>query len=234
MISLWSLLIALVVEQVVGLRAFLPLSRTRIGSTKLFSTTIERDTITKHPLCLSFPELTHTMQGSGKAKAVWKSLRQGIDPLQGDLLTIKGKQLLLNALADQPLLQATEVSQVVSDCGTRKLLLRLTDGQEVESVLIPSTKYSRTTLCVSSQVGCDRGCAFCLTGKMGLVRNLTAVEIVSQVVHGLRVSRAESMPPLCNSKTTISLLCHSYTMGCRLLIFRCSCSCFHGHGRRWS
>ncbi len=67
-------------------------------------------------------------------------------------------------------------------CGeeTTKLLFRLKDGEAVESVIIPDGK--KRTLCVSSQVGCPLGCAFCLTGKMGFVRNLTAAEIVGQVI----------------------------------------------------
>lgn len=210
----WSLLFAvlsvLTFQPIDGLRANVMIPRASIRSIKMLSEVQE----SIHPLSLSFPELTHVLDGSGKAKAVWKSLRQGLDPLQDNLLSMKAKQLILNALSDQPLLQAVEVSQVVSDCGTRKLLLQLADGQEVESVLIPSTKYNRTTLCVSSQVGCDRGCAFCLTGKMGLVRNLTAVEIVSQVVHGLRVSRIESMPPLLNSKSFLVYFCDCVWMCC--------------------
>ena len=63
--------------------------------------------------------------------------------------------------------------------GTEKFLLRLADGQQIESVFIPDTPAM--TFCVSTQVGCAMACAFCLTGKMGLVRNLTAGEIVGQV-----------------------------------------------------
>ncbi|MBI4477835.1 MAG: 23S rRNA (adenine(2503)-C(2))-methyltransferase RlmN [Acidobacteria bacterium] len=63
--------------------------------------------------------------------------------------------------------------------GTRKFHLRLSDGREIESVFIPDTPAM--TFCVSTQVGCAMACAFCLTGKMGLVRNLTAGEIVGQV-----------------------------------------------------
>jgi len=63
--------------------------------------------------------------------------------------------------------------------GTEKFLLRLADGQQIESVFIPDTPSM--TFCVSTQVGCAMACAFCLTGKMGLVRNLTAGEIVGQV-----------------------------------------------------
>jgi 23S rRNA (adenine2503-C2)-methyltransferase len=63
--------------------------------------------------------------------------------------------------------------------GTEKFLLRLADGRTIESVFIPDTPSM--TFCISTQIGCAMACAFCLTGKMGLVRNLTAGEIVGQV-----------------------------------------------------
>jgi len=63
--------------------------------------------------------------------------------------------------------------------GTEKFLLRLGDGKTIESVFIPDTPAM--TFCISTQVGCAMACAFCLTGKMGLARNLTAGEIVGQV-----------------------------------------------------
>ncbi len=63
--------------------------------------------------------------------------------------------------------------------GTRKALLRADDGALVESVLIPEER--RNTLCLSTQVGCSLACAFCATGAMGLVRNLSTAEIVDQV-----------------------------------------------------
>ena len=66
-----------------------------------------------------------------------------------------------------------------SNDGTTKFLLRLRDGLEVESVFIPDTPAM--TFCVSTQAGCAMRCAFCLTGKMGLRRNLTAGEIAAQV-----------------------------------------------------
>jgi len=68
--------------------------------------------------------------------------------------------------------------------GTRKLLLRLPDRQAIEAVIIPAT--GRTTLCVSSQVGCAMKCAFCATARMGLRRNLSAGEIVGQVIAARR------------------------------------------------
>ncbi|MPZ11638.1 MAG: 23S rRNA (adenine(2503)-C(2))-methyltransferase RlmN [Kiloniellaceae bacterium] len=71
------------------------------------------------------------------------------------------------------------VAQVSRD-GTRKWLLRLADGQEVETVYIP--EEDRGTLCVSSQVGCTLTCKFCHTGTQRLVRNLSPAEIVSQIM----------------------------------------------------
>ncbi|HKT80834.1 MAG TPA: 23S rRNA (adenine(2503)-C(2))-methyltransferase RlmN [Vicinamibacterales bacterium] len=78
-------------------------------------------------------------------------------------------------LISTPTVQAHEQS---TD-GTEKFLLRLVDGREIESVFIPDTPAM--TFCISTQVGCAMACAFCLTGKMGLVRNLTAGEIAGQV-----------------------------------------------------
>ena len=63
--------------------------------------------------------------------------------------------------------------------GTEKFLLRFDDGRTVESEFIPDTPAM--TFCISTQVGCAMACAFCLTGKMGLVRHLTAGEIAGQV-----------------------------------------------------
>lgn len=63
---------------------------------------------------------------------------------------------------------------------TVKFLFKLSDGQLVESVLMPET--SRITICLSSQVGCRQACRFCHTGKMGLLRNLESGEIISQIM----------------------------------------------------
>ena len=67
----------------------------------------------------------------------------------------------------------------LSEDGTVKLLLELEDRRRIESVFIPDTPSQ--TFCVSTQVGCAMKCGFCLTGKMGLVRNLTPGEITGQV-----------------------------------------------------
>ncbi len=71
------------------------------------------------------------------------------------------------------------VSRETSSDGTAKFLLRLEDGQLIESVFIPDTPAN--TFCLSTQVGCAMKCGFCLTGKMGIIRNLTPGEIVGQV-----------------------------------------------------
>jgi 23S rRNA (adenine2503-C2)-methyltransferase len=72
------------------------------------------------------------------------------------------------------------VDDQVSGDGTRKFVFALADGRKIESVFIPDTPAM--TFCVSTQVGCAMSCGFCLTGKMGLVRNLTAGEIAAQAV----------------------------------------------------
>lgn len=72
------------------------------------------------------------------------------------------------------------VSKQVSADGTRKYLVRIAGGHEVEVVYIPET--DRGTLCISSQVGCTLTCSFCHTGTQKLVRNLTAGEIIGQVM----------------------------------------------------
>ena len=72
------------------------------------------------------------------------------------------------------------VSKNVSEDGTRKYLVRIAGGHEVEVVYIPET--DRGTLCISSQVGCTLTCSFCHTGTQKLVRNLTSGEIVGQIM----------------------------------------------------
>ena len=70
-------------------------------------------------------------------------------------------------------------SRDISSDGTQKFLLELADGRRIESVFIPDTPAM--TFCISSQVGCAMDCGFCLTGKMGFIRNLTPGEILAQV-----------------------------------------------------
>jgi 23S rRNA (adenine2503-C2)-methyltransferase len=85
------------------------------------------------------------------------------------------------ALAERAELKLPEVERVTPSLdGSRKLVFRLHDGSRVSSVLMPDDE--RLTLCLSTQVGCGFGCAFCLTGTMGLERNLDASEIVAQLL----------------------------------------------------
>ncbi|MBK8097643.1 MAG: 23S rRNA (adenine(2503)-C(2))-methyltransferase RlmN [Planctomycetes bacterium] len=78
--------------------------------------------------------------------------------------------------------RSTAVAKVdAADDGTEKLLLRLFDGESVECVLIPDG--DRTTLCISTQVGCPVRCVFCASGMFGVQRNLGAGEILEQVLH---------------------------------------------------
>lgn len=83
-----------------------------------------------------------------------------------------------------------------SDGQTRKFLLRLNDGQTVETVIMGYP--GRSTACVSTQVGCAMGCTFCATGKSGFTRHLRPGEIVAQVLHCQRALRAEGREPLRN------------------------------------
>jgi len=103
--------------------------------------------------------------------------RRGVTELAAmtDLPLELRDQLATEFTLTTPALEHREVS---AD-GTEKYLLRLADGRQIESVFIPDTPAM--TFCLSTQVGCAMACAFCLTGKMGLVRNLTAGEIVGQV-----------------------------------------------------
>jgi 23S rRNA (adenine2503-C2)-methyltransferase len=101
---------------------------------------------------------------------------------------------LEEAIAAEVVTTCSEIQS--SDGFTRKYLLGLADGCRVETVLM--LFRGRATACVSSQVGCAMGCVFCATAQMGLVRQLTAGEIVQQVVHANRVLEERGEPPLRN------------------------------------
>ena len=88
-------------------------------------------------------------------------------------------------------MRAPEVAEEhISADGTRKWLVRVTGGSCVETVFIPED--GRSTLCVSSQVGCALDCSFCSTGKQGFKRDLTAAEIIGQVWIAARPSAAQA------------------------------------------
>ncbi len=97
----------------------------------------------------------------------------------GDITTLS-KNLRAELEDKIPWMSVTEMKKQKSEKdGTMKALLKLQDGLAIETVAMPNTRDA-WTLCLSSQVGCAVGCAFCATGKMGLKRNLTREEIVDQ------------------------------------------------------
>ena len=84
--------------------------------------------------------------------------------------------------------------------GSRKLLIQLEDAAQIEAVILPAHGKGRTTLCVSSQVGCGRRCVFCETGRVGLRRNLRAGEITEQLWLAQQVwaEHRGPLPPITN------------------------------------
>ncbi|MDC1059008.1 23S rRNA (adenine(2503)-C(2))-methyltransferase RlmN [Planktomarina temperata] len=114
-------------------------------------------------------------------------------------------------LADHFVIAIPEVvSKQVSTDGTRKYLVRIAGGHEVETVYIPES--DRGTLCISSQVGCTLTCSFCHTGTQKLVRNLTAGEIIGQVMLA-RNDLGEWPAPGRNPATSARLLSNIVLMG---------------------
>ena len=118
-------------------------------------------------------------QSKMRANQVWRWLYQrGVS--DWEVMTDLAKPFRA-ALAEKFEIKRPEiVERQLSADGTRKYLLRISGGHEVEAVYIP--EEDRGTLCVSSQVGCTLSCTFCHTGTQKLVRNLTAAEIVGQVL----------------------------------------------------
>ena len=102
-----------------------------------------------------------------------KSLREQLEVLA----EIKAPEVVLDELSDD---------------GTRKWVLKLDDGNQIETVYIPES--DRGTLCVSSQVGCALDCSFCSTGRRGFNRNLTTAEIIAQVWLATRLVYEEKKP----------------------------------------
>jgi 23S rRNA (adenine2503-C2)-methyltransferase len=94
-------------------------------------------------------------------------------------------------LADNLWPFALEVEQIADRGATRKWLLRTRDGAGIETVLMGYPR--RTTLCISSQVGCAMGCTFCATGQFGFERHLEPGEIVAQVAYGNAMLRSRPM-----------------------------------------
>lgn len=113
----------------------------------------------------------------GRQLATWL-YRKGVFSL--DAMTDLPKEFR-QAVAERAVIELPQVERATpSQDGSRKLVFKLHDGNLVSAVVMPDD--DRITLCLSTQVGCGYACAFCLTGTMGLERNLTAGEIVGQLL----------------------------------------------------
>lgn len=137
----------------------------------------------RHLVGLDRGELTALVGDLGepafRARQLWHWIyHQGADDFAAMSTLAKGLRSRL--AAEYSLARPAVRSQQRSHDGTRKWLLRLPDLQEVEAVFIPEAE--RGTLCVSSQVGCTLTCRFCHTGTQRLVRNLSAGEILGQIM----------------------------------------------------
>jgi 23S rRNA (adenine2503-C2)-methyltransferase len=132
---------------------------------------------------MTLEELTAYLAGKGKERFRAKQIMQWIyrhGATSFDVMTTLSRDLR-SELESSAIVSNLETLKVEkSEDGTKKYLFQLSDGETVETVRIPMEK-DRATLCVSTQVGCGMGCTFCLTGTMGLKRNLLASEIVNQV-----------------------------------------------------
>ncbi len=111
---------------------------------------------------------------------IWQHMARDFDAMSSLSRSLRAQ------LAELAVVRWPEVDRVqVSSDGTTKFLLRLEDGQKVETVLIPSVNRegnTRWTQCLSTQVGCAMGCTFCSTGTMGFTRNMTMGEILGQIL----------------------------------------------------
>lgn len=134
---------------------------------------------------IEFADLMAAKLGKGREHAItlYRDWYHGVSSEFGNAGALLGQML---ELADFSYLEPV---QGRSDPYAEKLLFKTAEGFEIESVIIPME--AGNTLCVSSQVGCRMGCRFCETGKMGLVKQLTPREIVSQVYYAQHVMKAE-------------------------------------------
>jgi len=143
-------------------------------------------------LDLSKEELSNEIKPSFRAKQIYQWLYQKYVTSFEEMKNLPKE--LQAALKETYYLDPLRIAKIeVSKDGSKKYLFELKDGNTVESVLLPMKQeqvdeegrrvhHTRYTICISSQVGCKIGCAFCLTGKSGFKRNLSAGEITSQVL----------------------------------------------------
>ena len=168
---------------------------------------------------LNLKELTDLMTENGKsayhAKQIWQMLyRQSAeDPSEFSFLPEDLRQKLRDRFCFRPLSVDQDLRS--ADGQTNKFLFRLQDGRKIETVLIrytslrfpamnsdekmsgsvPKLERERSTVCISTQVGCPMNCAFCATGQMGFIRSLSAGEIAAQVLFVSRLLRSKGLKP---------------------------------------
>jgi 23S rRNA (adenine2503-C2)-methyltransferase len=131
---------------------------------------------------LDLPEVESALESRGHERFHGRQLYRWIykrGVVDFDKMTDLSKDLRARLGDEFNIVTPAVVSDLQSVDGTRKFVLELADDRRIEAVFIPDTPAM--TFCISTQVGCAMGCGFCLTGKMGLVRNLTAGEIAGQV-----------------------------------------------------
>ncbi|MCB9149830.1 MAG: 23S rRNA (adenine(2503)-C(2))-methyltransferase RlmN [Caldilineaceae bacterium] len=154
---------------------------------------------------LSQPELAELVAQQGqpafRARQLWEWIYKHY-AADFDEMTNLPKTLRTALAATATVNPLSLVTQVVSAAGdTQKVLFRLPDGKTIEAVLMIYDK--RRTLCISSQAGCGMGCTFCATALGGLGRNLTAGEIVAQVLYFARyLARPEAEPKMAIARPT--------------------------------
>lgn len=156
-------------------------------------------------------ELTQSFRG----KQIFKWIGNGANSFD-DMTNLSLD--LRNSLKDKAVVRSSTVSNVLKDPdGTIKLQITLHDGNAVETVLL-TDKEDRKTACVSCQAGCAMKCAFCMTGTLGLSRNLEAGEIVEQFLYLEEIAgkldnivfmgMGEPMQNLSGIRKAIQILCH--------------------------
>ncbi len=138
-------------------------------------------------------ELTEKISEMGepayRAKQIWQMLYKQLiqSPMDFSNIPKEFRQKLDDAYCFNPLHAEKDLKS--SDGQTNKLLFRLWDDRLIESVLM---RYKeRNTICISTQVGCPMNCAFCATGQMGFIRNLSAGEIVAQIIYFAALLKSE-------------------------------------------
>ncbi|MDJ0624823.1 MAG: 23S rRNA (adenine(2503)-C(2))-methyltransferase RlmN [Candidatus Caenarcaniphilales bacterium] len=154
----------------------------------------------------------------------WLYSKSSSDFEEWSNLGAKKKQILKDKF--QITLLKLHSRQISKKDETEKYLFKLSDGNLVESVLMKFKDRNNLTACISSQVGCAVGCPFCATGKLGFSRNLTAAEIVDQVMSIQRISKlavdnlvfmgqGEPLNNLENLLKAIEILRNSVSIGAR-------------------